>query len=345
MTSNPIGRADGDDVQRIDGAYWLARKRSPGFDKAAEADFEHWLAESEANSADYSRVLRAWGRSAELAQSPAIMSLRRQFAAKRTSARLDGRVRSKRFAAMALAASAAAALGFFMVGSPVLLRSPVPPASPEQGYVTIATGPGEQRSLALADGTRVTVDARSELRVMFTPSARSVRLEHGRAYFAVAHDVSRPFTVAAGNGETRAVGTRFVVDDDHGKVRVSLVEGRVSVRTLDAGSAGTAVMLTPGHEAVYQPRSAPKHVGTAKSADPLDWTRGMVSFTDVPLEEAARRLSRYTAQPIVVDASARDRAVTGVFSVANQSRFAETLAAALALRVVEGDDGTLVLTD
>src|SRR4030095_4761575 len=58
---------------------------------------------------------------------------------------------------------------------------------------TYATEIGEQRDVALEDGTRVRLDTDSEIRVSMNDERRHVQLRRGRAHFAVAADSTRPF--------------------------------------------------------------------------------------------------------------------------------------------------------
>ena len=106
-----------------------------------------------------------------------------------------------------------------------------------------STGTGEQRSLALSDGSTVQLDSLSKIRIRYTEHERSVELLKGQALFHVAKDSTRPFIVHSGQTSVRAVGTQFDVrrnDSDAGTPEflsheratttvVTVVEGRVAV--------------------------------------------------------------------------------------------------------------------
>ncbi len=59
-------------------------------------------------------------------------------------------------------------------------------------YRTYATDIGERRSVTLADGSTVDLNARSKLRIEFTADERNVELLEGQALFQVAKDPNRP---------------------------------------------------------------------------------------------------------------------------------------------------------
>ena len=94
---------------------------------------------------------------------------------------------------------------------------------------TYRTGVGEREVVALADGSKLSLDADSAVSVRFTPSRREMVLRKGRARFTVAKDPLKPFTVLAAGKTVVAVGTEFSVERLDGQVRVILYEGKVSV--------------------------------------------------------------------------------------------------------------------
>lgn len=61
---------------------------------------------------------------------------------------------------------------------------------------TFSTVKGENRALVLADGSKVTLGADSEIQVRLERSERHVELNRGEAFFIVAKDPKRPFKVA-----------------------------------------------------------------------------------------------------------------------------------------------------
>jgi transmembrane sensor len=88
---------------------------------------------------------------------------------------------------------------------------------------------GERRSITLADGSTVDLNARSKLRIDFSKGERRVELLDGQALFQVAKDKNRPFIVASGAATVRAVGTQFDVYRKDSGITVTVLEGRVAV--------------------------------------------------------------------------------------------------------------------
>jgi transmembrane sensor len=114
-----------------------------------------------------------------------------------------------------------------------------------QRYPLYATDIGERRSITLADGSTVDLNACSQLRVEFTNSERRVELLDGQALFQVAKDKARPFIVHSGAATVRAVGTQFDVYRRDSGTTITVLEGRVAVysgaRTAQADSASKSI--------------------------------------------------------------------------------------------------------
>src|SRR5262249_40880821 len=101
----------------------------------------------------------------------------------------------------------------------------------------VATGVGEQRMLALDDGTHVILNTDTRVRVDYERDARRIELDKGEALFEVAHDAARPFFVTAGDRRIQALGTSFAVRRDESQVAVTLVDGKVTVASLARNAA------------------------------------------------------------------------------------------------------------
>jgi len=96
-------------------------------------------------------------------------------------------------------------------------------------YPLYSTDTGERRSITLADGSTVDLNARSRLRIEFTKGERRVVLLEGQALFQVSKDKNRPFIVSSGDATVRAVGTQFDVYRKATGTTVTVLEGRVAV--------------------------------------------------------------------------------------------------------------------
>ena len=112
------------------------------------------------------------------------------------------------FSAGGVAAAAVALAAVFVAA--FLLTLPGRPLETVRRQ-TFITPVGQTATIALSDGTIVTLDTQSELEAIERSSRREVFLTRGRAYFRVAKDPSRPFIVHANERSVRALGTAFTV--------------------------------------------------------------------------------------------------------------------------------------
>jgi transmembrane sensor len=155
-------------------------------------------------------------------------------------------------------------------------------------------------------------------------------LEHGQAFFDVAHDASRPFVVVADGVRVRALGTRFDVRRDGEAVRVTLVQGRVQVRA----RGESATELRPGQAVVADRRGvsqpAPVNAGAVAS-----WTTGRLTFSGVPLREAVAEVNRYSDRKVVLDApeAVAGELVSGQFVAGDVDNFVAGARSLYGLRV------------
>jgi transmembrane sensor len=111
------------------------------------------------------------------------------------------------------------------------------------------------RLIALEDGSEVTLEPGSELRVanIFQDDKREVYLT-GEAFFHVKRDTLRPFLVYANEVITKVLGTSFTIKAYKGakQTTVAVKTGKVSVSTNPKViQHDQEVILTPNQEAVY----------------------------------------------------------------------------------------------
>src|SRR5690606_19908100 len=102
-------------------------------------------------------------------------------------------------------------------------------------YRIFTTWIGERRMVSLSDGSELTLNARTSLRVdenAYGQSMREVELLAGEAFFEVAKDSSRAFIVQAGCLQTTVLGTSFNIQTyaEMEEQVISVYTGRVKVQ-------------------------------------------------------------------------------------------------------------------
>jgi transmembrane sensor len=367
-------------------ASWLARRDAPGWLPADEAALNAWLAESTAHKVAFVRLEAAWNASSKLKAlgagfpkgvipAPGLWR-RSQFLRSRggsavesaragTSPRIGSSRRRGRSALYGLAASllvAAVVAGVWLLW-------------PEGSVYRTAVGGLE--AVPLTDGSKVTLNTETDIRIQLSPSERRVDLQHGEAFFEVAHDAARPFVVRAGDKRVVAVGTKFSVRRDGDEVWVVVTEGTVrledrrersasaparpqplsssssdpplspSETAIDPSSAGSAdfVLLPAGSVAHAADAGVLVKEETAAEAEAaLSWRQGYVVLHDTPIADAAAEFNRYNTRKIVIrDAEVGQIRIGGNFRSTSTDAFVRLLADGFPIRVDEREE-EIVLT-
>lgn len=336
-------------------AAWLAQLETGRLSNKDLAAFREWIQRSPRHYAEIRRL-------AELSREVNVlagMAEPLKAAAKRRHA--VRRVRSF----PVLGWGAAGLVATCAVAFAVFARLPGPaPVAPEPVY--LVTSVGETRDVALEDGSTVKLNTDSRMEVAFAKERRSVYLEKGEAFFNVAHDAGRPFTVYAGDRSVTAVGTAFSVRWTHEELVVTVSEGKVAYGEAVARAAPPAetgavrvtpasaepvpsprTMLGPGHRLEVSAHNRAELIErlpeTAISRE-LAWRSGFLDFQDAPLSEVVGEMQRYTSQEIVIaDAELADLRFGGVFRIGQTDAFFEALEMSFGVSVEHADGNKLIL--
>jgi transmembrane sensor len=199
------------------------------------------------------------------------------------------------------------------------------------------TGVGERRVVALADGSRITLDAESAVDVELSGQARRITLRKGEALFDVAHDPARPFQVRAGEVQATALGTVYAVRREGEAVEVVVKRGRVAVT-----DALDRVELSAG-EAIGRKADGlgARHRLDVDSA--LAWQEGRLVFEQAPLAQVLKALERYRPGWLLIgDEQLRGLKVSGTFQLDRLDEGLATLEQAFGLSIRRYSDYLLV---
>ncbi len=233
-------------------------------------------------------------------------------------------------------------------------------------HSTYTTQVGERRSITLADGSMIDLNARSAIRIKFSKSERNVDLMDGQALFEVAKDKSRPFIVRSGETIVRAVGTQFDVYRKRSGTTVTVIEGRVAVLTSlgqnvnsGSGSAGPniagpsavqrhelvtkedasrALFVSAGERVTVtdQAMSAPERADVAAATA---WVQHRLVFDASRLSDVVDDFNRYNARQLVIgDRQLEDFHVSGVYSSTDPASLVRFLRSQPGIDVVETDE-------
>ena len=160
-------------------------------------------------------------------------------------------------------------------------------------YNKLTTPIGGEYSLVLSDGTKVFLNADSELKypVEFSDGKRIVDLK-GEAYFEVHKDSLRPFIVRMNGAEVTVLGTSFNVNTygDDGQIYTTLVNGSVRVSSVKNKQEE---ILKPGMQSVMNVQSGLLTVRKVDVEPYVAWREGRFVFRAMTLDLIMRQLQRW----------------------------------------------------
>lgn len=163
--------------------------------------------------------------------------------------------------------------------------------SQEISFNTLVVPKGGQYEVTLPDGTSVWLNSASSLKypTAFTGKERHVELT-GEAYFEVAKNKARPFTVSAGKVDVRVLGTHFniMAYPDEPASKTTLLEGAVVL-----SDRKQQLELVPGQQGIATSGNQPMELKTVNVQDAIAWKKGYFSFRKENIESAMRKIARW----------------------------------------------------
>ena len=203
---------------------------------------------------------------------------------------------------------------------------------------SIETAPGETRTIALEDGSRIEVNGGSRLS-LDKDRPRYASLERGEALFHVVHDEAHPFEVEAGGSTLRDLGTVFNVVRSESLVQVAVSEGAVLFEP-----DGEKQTLKPGM-ALSKAAGRPAQVARVETDAVGAWREGRLVYSAAAVSQVAADLSRNLGVTVAAADGAAARPFSGVIMLDGSD--AEVLgraAALLGLRLERSGDGWILKT-
>jgi transmembrane sensor len=282
---------------------WFARLHADDVSAGEQEQFKNWYRESPQHAQAYDKMALLW----EMLEAPG----------KRVHARLEAEQSSAPAARPPLRGKQSPYAGRFMATTAlalIALLSYQLPAHYQNWRSDYYTAPGKQLTVALSDGSRLTLNTDTAIAVHLADKQRNIELLRGEAYFQVSPDKNRPFVVSNGTANARAVGTAFSVKKTADDMRVVVSEGTVEV---SAGKADSTALVHINQQVDYQQgRIGP--VITSDLMETLAWQRGQLIFKRQPLSRVIQEVNRYrSGQIVILNPKLKERIVSGVFDTAD----------------------------
>lgn len=201
------------------------------------------------------------------------------------------------------------------------------------------TAIGEQQLLDLDDGSKLTLNTDSAVKIEFNKKIRKVNLLAGEVYFDVKKDpAGRPFHVYVDDVVVEVLGTRFSVQQMNDGVVVKGHSGHITVSSdsykSQAITAGEQVQIKD--ERFFSDNFEPEQE--------FAWLNNRLNFKNKPLKEVMIELDRYyVGKILVLDSVASNTLITGSYSLVDPVKTAASISKIVNLKKLEISPWLLII--
>lgn len=202
---------------------------------------------------------------------------------------------------------------------------------------SVTTAPGEQREVALSDGTRIALNGGTTLR-LDRSDPRFAALDRGEAVFTVRHEEGEPFRVHLGDDVVEDVGTVFNIARSQGLTRVAVSEGEVVYNPRQE-----AISLKAGRSMTAREGVAQVTLANVSPDAVAGWRQGRLSYDKASMDIIADDIGRALGVEVHIAPAIRARQFTGTLIVERDAvRFFATAAPLLGVEARPDETGWIL---
>jgi len=338
-------------------AVWLIRISDNALSPDDVDDLREWIGRSDFHRDYFIQLSQSWDDMAVLQELAELFAVPRAATASQHHHGLGLWINKLSFAGFTATASlVACTFAVLLYGLSAFDSEPQ----------SLQTAIGEQRLERLDDGTVLTLNTNSELRVDYSGDNRIIHLSRGEVNFDVAKDPHRPFVVYAGDGLVWAVGTAFNIRLIEDSVDLTVTEGRVKVYSGIAPSEPLQTLVTDSLSTENTPTPVQQNEAFVKAGEVLQysqviaqkgemqleqlekklaWQQGALIFKGETLEQVVVEVRRYTDKEIrIVDADIKNTKVGGYYKTDDIDSLLRSMSQSFGIHVAYLDDDVIQLS-
>ena len=293
---------------------WFVALQSQDCDEQQHAEFQQWLTQHTSHADAYAEAEKLWINLDNV--KPSILSLKAR----------NQSTHSSRISIASLLLIAVATGWWLDYSAEIIMHS---------------TGIGQRRSVELADGSQIELNAATQLSVRVSWLRREIQLQEGEAMFNVMHEKFRTFTVKAGTLQVRDIGTRFNVRKRQDGTVVSVLEGEVEVKPEHAWLGQN---VKAGFSCKMDENGQLHAIEPANLEQASSWLDGRLVFNHTPLSQVVAELEHHHDVHFVFsDVTLRNETLSGAFEAADLNPFLRAIEKILPVRT-QRQKQTIVLS-
>lgn len=187
---------------------------------------------------------------------------------------------------------------------------------------------------ALADGSVLTLDARSSADVDIGTARRELSLRQGQMLLTVAQHGEAPFLLRSSHGTVRATGRQVMLRREGQGMLALALQGGMEIAPRD----GVRRLLRQGQAAWFDSRQSRLLPGVLPALAAA-WERGMLVAVNQPLGELVAALRPYRRGTIEITPPAAALRVSGNYSLDDSGATLLALAETLPIALRQGPGG------
>jgi transmembrane sensor len=215
----------------------------------------------------------------------------------------------------------------FIAGTTVLVLATaawlLAPAMLTRLTADYSTATAEIEAVDLTDGSKVWLGPDSAIDVAWYADRREMRLRAGTAFFEVAPDAARPFSVNIDGVKTTVLGTAFDIRRDAYGVEIAVQHGKVRVAS---GPKVLADHLTAGQWLRIDNMGSSQQ-GARAATQIGAWRQYQLIARNQSIAEIIDQIRPYFSGIIIVDdESLAERRLTGIYNLADPVSALEAVA-------------------
>lgn len=172
---------------------------------------------------------------------------------------------------------------------------------------------GQIHSITLQDGSKVTLGAKSAIKLDFSSEKRQINLVQGDMYIDVAKDPQRPLIIHTPQADFKALGTRFIVYQYSNSSVLNMLHSKVETRSL--GKDHQSKVVKQGEKITANPLGLSPISKLDIASTEFAWDKHQILADQLPLPDLLTNLSRYHHQYLIFNHSTlKDYKVSGVIN-------------------------------
>lgn len=200
------------------------------------------------------------------------------------------------------------------------------------------------QNILLPDNSKITLDAKSKIEIIYSHNKREVLLKEGRAVFEVSSNKNKSFYVRSNNILVQVVGTKFEVSKEKDKTIISVLEGIVNIRLGSNDKSRILAQLLKGDILDISNNGTINKLDKDSLNLVASWRNEKLIFLQTPLSQVIKKFSKYLNINVELDLDNQDTyPITGEFNVYEFNKFLDYLPLIYPIKIDKNKTNLIIL--